>query len=64
MPNAAAVPKAGANTQNRMEQGGAVWVIGTTGQLIIQGAIVLPTADPLITGALWNNSGTITISAG
>lgn len=64
MPNAAAVPKSGCNVKNREEQGGDVWVVG--GQLIIAagGAIVLPTADPAIVGALWNNAGTITISAG
>lgn len=27
-------------------------------------ALILPTADPHVVGALWNNSGTITISAG
>lgn len=26
--------------------------------------IILPTADPFVVGALWNNAGTITISAG
>jgi hypothetical protein len=26
--------------------------------------VVLPTADPHIVGALWNSSGTVTISAG
>ena len=64
MPTAAAVPKSGYNTENRQEIGGAVWVIGANGQLIVQGAIVLPTADPHIVGALWNNAGTVTVSAG
>lgn len=27
-------------------------------------ALILPTADPHVVGALWNNAGTITISAG
>ena len=26
--------------------------------------VILPTADPLIAGALWNDSGTPTVSAG
>ena len=26
--------------------------------------LVLPTSDPLIAGAIWNNSGTVTVSAG
>lgn len=61
---AAATPASGYNTLNREEQGGKVWVV--EGQLIIGtgGGLVLPTADPVIEGALWNNAGTITISAG
>jgi len=31
---------------------------------MIAAALILPTADPHILGALWNNAGTITISAG
>lgn len=27
-------------------------------------ALILPTADPHVVGALWNNAGVITISAG
>jgi len=30
----------------------------------VTGYIILPTADPEVVGALWNNAGTITISAG
>lgn len=26
--------------------------------------IILPTSDPLVLGALWNNAGTVTVSAG
>ena len=26
--------------------------------------LVLPTTDPLVAGAIWNNAGTITVSAG
>ena len=30
----------------------------------VTGYIILPTADPEVVGALWNNAGTLTISAG
>ncbi len=30
----------------------------------VTGYIILPTADPEVVGALWNNAGTITVSAG
>lgn len=30
----------------------------------VTGYIVLPTSDPEVAGALWNDAGTITISAG
>jgi outer membrane lipoprotein SlyB len=30
----------------------------------VTGYIILPTADPEVVGALWNDDGTITISAG
>ena len=30
----------------------------------VTGYIILPTSDPAVAGALWNNAGTITISAG
>ena len=37
-----------------------------TGNVVgnVTGYIILPTSDPLVIGALWNNAGTITISAG
>jgi hypothetical protein len=37
-----------------------------TGNVVgnVTGYIILPTSDPLVVGALWNNAGTITISAG
>lgn len=31
---------------------------------MVAAAFVLPTADPHVSGALWNNAGVITISAG
>ena len=36
-------------------------------QLDVEGTttpLVLPTADPAIAGAIWNDAGTITVSAG
>tara|TARA_R110000772_G_scaffold66908_5_gene148813 strand:- start:8790 stop:8960 length:171 start_codon:yes stop_codon:yes gene_type:complete len=38
----------------------------TTGDVTgnVTGYIILPTADPEVAGALWNNAGTITVSAG
>ena len=30
----------------------------------VTGYIILPTSDPEVVGALWNNAGTITVSAG
>lgn len=48
------------------KQGGAELVVATGGKITIEtgGAIILPTADPHVVGALWNNAGTITVSAG
>ena len=37
---------------------------GTGAVIISKAQIILPTADPHVAGALWNNTGTITISAG
>ena len=48
----------------------AGFVGATTGNVVgnvtgnVTGYIILPTADPEVVGALWNNAGTITISAG
>lgn len=30
----------------------------------VTGYIILPTADPEVVGALWNDAGTVTVSAG
>lgn len=63
-------------SSNYEEQGGAIWVIG--GQLIfdtttavkftVTGANIivtgLPTSDPTVAGALYSNSGVLTLSAG
>ena len=43
---------------------------GVTGALTgnvtgnVTGYIILPTSDPLVAGALWNDGGTITVSTG
>ena len=37
---------------------GALYLSADTGTLLI----ILPTADPGVVGALWNNSGTVTVS--
>ena len=39
----------------------SVSTLTTSGVVIMTG---LPVADPLIAGALWNNSGVLTVSAG
>ncbi|TPL36738.1 hypothetical protein [Mesorhizobium sp. B2-4-8] len=46
--------------------GGNELVVASGGKITIEtgGAIILPTADPHIVGALWNSAGTITMSAG
>jgi len=38
----------------------------TTGDVTgnVTGYIILPATDPEVVGALWNNAGTVTISAG
>jgi len=60
------------STKNYQKQGGAVWQIGgqlnigSTGVVTLAAgaAIILPAADPHVAGALWNNAGTVTVSAG
>lgn len=46
--------------------GGDEIVVASGGKITVQngGVIVLPTADPGVAGALWNNAGTIAVSAG
>jgi hypothetical protein len=48
------------------KHGATELIVAAGGKITIEtgGAIILPTADPAIAGALWNNSGTITVSAG
>jgi len=48
----------------------AGFVGATTGTVVgnvtgnVTGYIILPAADPEVVGALWNNAGTVTVSAG
>lgn len=46
--------------------GGDEIVVASGGKITVQagGAIILPTADPHVAGALWNDAGTIKASAG
>lgn len=41
--------------------GNALFTANAAGQVIVTG---LPTADPLVAGALWNNSKVLTVSTG
>jgi hypothetical protein len=41
--------------------GNAVFTVDASGRVIVTG---LPTADPAVAGALYSNSGVLTISAG
>jgi hypothetical protein len=44
-----------------LKLGNAVFTVNAAGQVIVTG---LPTADPLVAGALWNNSKVLTVSTG
>ena len=63
----------GFQTITKNETTGAVTVTATLGPntsvstLTTSGVVImtgLPVADPLIVGALWNNAGVLTVSAG
>lgn len=55
------------NTSVNLEQGGKVLNLGDIkltwdgADLVITG---LPTSDPTVAGALWSNSGVLTVSSG
>ena len=57
-------PQGGNNTKNYSKQGGDENVIGGKLTIAPGGALVLPTSNPGISGALWNNEGSVAISAG
>lgn len=44
-----------------LKVGNAILTVNAAGQVIVTG---LPTANPAVAGALWNNSGVLTVSAG
>jgi len=58
--------------KNYEKDGGDTSVIGGTLNVVSGGliqlqagaALIFPTADPHVAGAVWNNAGTLTISAG
>ena len=62
------------NTKVYRKPGGDEMVVASGGKITVEaggtitvgdgGAIILPTSDPHIAGALWNDAGTITVSAG
>lgn len=54
----------GHNSKNYSKQGGNELVIGGKLTVAAGGALILPVADPGVNGALWNNAGTVAISAG
>lgn len=55
-----------ADTKIRRKQGGNTLEVAKGGTIDASqgGAIILPTADPHVDGALWNNAGVLAISAG
>ena len=55
-----------ADTRIRRKQGGDILEVAAGGQISILagGALILPTVDPHVVGAVWNNAGVLTISAG
>lgn len=56
-----------ANVPISTNQGGTVFTLGSI-TLTVSGANLLiaglPTSDPAVAGALWSNSGVVTVSAG
>jgi len=44
-----------------LKVGEVVFTVNTAGHVIVSG---IPTADPHVVGALWSNSGVLTVSAG
>lgn len=67
-------PDTSYDTANYRKTGGAIWHIGGTLELgnaivvTVTGGVPIftgvPTADPHVVGALWANTGVLTISAG
>jgi len=49
---------------NNASVGGTLDVTGAATLSSTANVIVIPTSDPSVAGAIWNNSGTLAISAG
>ncbi|MGX9144986.1 hypothetical protein [Mesorhizobium sp. 128a] len=62
------MPDTSYNTKVYHKLGGDELVVANGGKITIESGgtviVTLPTADPHVVGALWNNAGTVTVSAG
>ena len=54
----------GAVTATTIDASGDVTVLGELSATGTANVIVIPTSDPGVAGAIWNNGGTLAISAG
>lgn len=54
----------GAVTATTIDTSGDVTVLGELSATGTANVIVIPTSDPGVAGAIWNNSGTLAVSAG
>ncbi len=54
----------GAVTATTIDASGDATILGELSATGTANVIVIPTSDPGVAGAIWNNSGTLAISAG
>ena len=54
----------GAVTATNVDASGDVTVLGELSATGTANVIVIPTSDPGVAGAIWNNAGTLAVSAG
>ena len=54
----------GAVTATTVDASGDVTVLGELSATGTANVIVIPTSDPGVAGAIWNNAGTLAVSAG
>ena len=54
----------GAGTATTVDASGDVTVLGELSATGTANVIVIPTSDPGVAGAIWNNAGTLAVSAG
>jgi hypothetical protein len=52
------------NVTNHLTVGGATGDVYTDGSITASAGVILPTADPHVVGAAWNNAGAFAVSAG